>query len=277
MRRIQWLSEWGIGVPMVDQDHQTLVELINQVFACIDGPEEYATLGSVLSALADYTDSHFHREERLMAECSYPNLAEHHAIHVELAAAVRRISDRYRSEQGLRATEVLEFLEHWLVEHILKEDMAYRTSVTGNSSAQAAAAGVGMQEGVFAWNRLRVLVLDDNANFARLLTTILNGVGAATVKSANSADDAMALLLAQPFDVLLCDWQLAGQDGLEFVSAVRVLPDAEKAAIPVIMVTGHGDEETLQRAMAAGVNAYLEKPISARALLETLVKQVGMR
>ncbi len=275
MGRIQWQSEWSVGVPLVDQDHQTLVELINQVFDSIDGPEEYATLGSVLSALADYTDSHFQREERLMAECGYPNSDKHRAIHAELAASVRRISDHYGSDHGLRAAEVLPFLEHWLVEHILKEDMAYRASVTGNASAQTVAAGIGMTAQPFAWNQLRVLVLDDNANFVRLLSTILNGVGAATVETASTAAEAMALLQAQPFDIVLCDWQLTGQDGLTFVTAVRALPDQDKAGVPIIMVTGNGDEDVSRRAAAAGVNAYLEKPISARALLETLVKLVG--
>lgn len=210
-----------------------------------------------------------------MAECGFDGLKAHALVHADLARQVRDISERYRSEHSLRATEVLAFLERWLVDHILHEDMSYRAAVAGNKPAEAAAAGVGMARQPFDWTRLRVLVLDDNDNFARLLSTVLNGVGAAAVVVASTADQAMETLAAQPFDAVLCDWQLAGTNGLEFAKAVRALPDAQKARVPLIMVTGHGDDELRQKATAAGVDAYVEKPISARSLLETLARLVA--
>lgn len=209
-----------------------------------------------------------------MAECRYAGLAKHALVHADLAKQVREISEQYRHGH-LDAREVLTFLKRWLLEHILNEDMAYRASVIGNARAAACAADVHIARQPLDWRRLRVLVLDDNAHFAKLLTTILHGVGATAVDTVQTTEQAVEMLRADTFDVVLCDWQLNGRDGLEFARAVRGLDDARKARVPLIMVTGHGDDALRRRASAAGIDAYVEKPISARALLETLARLVG--
>lgn len=285
MAYIEWQEWMRIGVPMVDADHKVLISLINQVHSCISSDEEYANLASVLRALGDYTDYHFQREEKLQEEIDYPALAGHKDLHEKLSEQVREIIRRYEAARGsVRAVDILTFLEHWLTDHILNHDMAYRRYAVGQDQAALIASTVGMGHvrgatppRSFDWNSLRVLVVDDNPNFLTLMETILSGVGVGYVKLVRSAAEGLAFLACQPVDAVISDWYMAGMDGVEFVVTMRMSVDPIIANVAILMVSGRGDEEVRGKATAAGADEFLEKPLSARDLLLTLARVVAAR
>ena len=84
MAYLNWSADLETGIELVDQDHKVLVDLLNQVFDCLDDNERAVTLGSVLNALADYTQYHFTREERLMEAAHFPNVESHKTFHKAL-------------------------------------------------------------------------------------------------------------------------------------------------------------------------------------------------
>ncbi|MBY0431849.1 MAG: bacteriohemerythrin, partial [Rhodospirillales bacterium] len=85
------------------------------------------TIGPVLSALVEYTHTHFRNEEAMMAENGYPFSAEHHAAHEDLRGQVEDIRKRFEAGDTSRlGNEMLAFLHDWLYFHILEEDMSYR-------------------------------------------------------------------------------------------------------------------------------------------------------
>ena len=291
MSYLTWQDWMTVGIPMVDADHQILVSLINQVHACMESGQEYATMASVLQSLADYTDYHFHREEVLLREVGYPELDSHVAMHGKLSGQVRQIGQRYRnSTDSLRAKDVQGFLEQWLVDHILKHDMAYRPFALGRDDAQrtaaqidiyragrASAAKPALPRKSFDWQSLCVLVVDDNDHFLSLMDTILGGVGVGIVKTVRSAAQGLDELRHRPVDVVISDWHMDAMDGIDFVSRIRASADPIVSQVPVLMVTGQGDREIRQKALSAGVTDYIEKPISARDLLLTLTHAVTAR
>ena len=110
----------------------------------------------------------------------------------------------------------------------------------------------------------RVLVIEDNPDAADTLKAFLDMEGH-DVRMAHDGQGGLELLLAEPFDVVICDIGLPGMDGLEVLRRLRA---AENGAAPVaIGLSGYGQAEDRARAQAAGFDHYLVKPVNPDALL----------
>lgn len=275
MAAIVWSEMMKVGVPALDADHKTLVGLINNLHRSVGDAEEYATLGSVLKALEDYAEHHFAREERVMEVCKYPALEAHAQMHRRLARQVRDLKCQYDVDRtAMRARDCLEFLHKWLIEHICSTDMDYRSWVIGHAEALAAAdsmtiTGIRPSAGL-DWKALRVLVVDDNQNFVHVMRTILEGVGVADIRSAMDLATAQAALQATGLDVVVTDWHVGTESGLDLIAWMRRQP--EFAKLPVLMLSGHERIASRDLALAAGADEFMEKPISARGLLICLAR-----
>lgn len=281
MSYIEWTSDLETGIPPVDRDHQVLVALLNQVQATIGDREERAVLGSVLNSLAEYTSYHFAREEKLQEVAGYPGLEDHRRLHGRLSAQVEDIRARYYQDpESVQAEDVLAFLKSWLVDHILKQDMGYREACLSHPEAIAAAEEMrfGEDDGEpepeqpkpLNWSGLRVLVVEDNRNFQLIIQTILKSLGVRDIRMASSGSEGLEKL-DDSLDLILCDWRMEGMDGLEFVAEARRRGNAGQ----IIMMSGYSDEDVRDRALRAGVNDFLEKPITARGFMETAAKLLG--
>ncbi|MFB6171296.1 MAG: PAS domain S-box protein [Haloarculaceae archaeon] len=101
---------------------------------------------------------------------------------------------------------------------------------------------------------VRVLVVDDDPDFADLTATFLQRHDAAIeVETATSAEEGLARLADH--DCVVSDYDMPGMDGLAFLDAVR----EERPDMPFILFTGAGSEEIASRAISAGVTDYLQK------------------
>jgi CheY-like chemotaxis protein len=109
----------------------------------------------------------------------------------------------------------------------------------------------------------KILVVEDNPLNMELTADILGAAGY-TVLRAESAERGIALARAESPALILMDIGLPGMDGLSAVEILR--EETETRAIPVVALTAHamkGDEE---KALGAGCNGYITKPIDTRAL-----------
>jgi CheY-like chemotaxis protein len=117
----------------------------------------------------------------------------------------------------------------------------------------------------------RILVVDDNPTNLKLVTYLVKSLGY-EVTTAGDAEQAMASIAAQRPAVILMDLQLPGIDGLEITR--RLKRDPATRDIKIIAVTAYamkGDEE---KAIEAGCDAYVTKPIDTRALPGVIAKQL---
>ena len=117
--------------------------------------------------------------------------------------------------------------------------------------------------------RLQILVVEDNAVNQALAIRLLEKRGH-TVTVADDGREALAALDKQPFDLVLMDVQMPEMDGFEATAAIREKEKATGAHIPIIAMTAHamkGDEE---RCLAAGMDAYISKPIQPTQLFQTI-------
>jgi hemerythrin-like metal-binding protein len=280
---IEWTPNLELGIPVIDRDHKVLVSILNQVHDGLGNNEERAVLGSALSSLSEYTDYHFAREEKLQEVAGYEGVEGHRQRHRELEQQVRDISARYHEDsQSVQADEVLVFLQSWLVEHILKHDLSYRDSCLGNLEAYKAAEAMTFGDSIAAkvagsvpevavavvWGTVKVLIVEDNRNFQLIIQTILKSLGVRNITVASAGAEGLEILQNQDVDLVLCDWRMEEMDGLAFVRKARELGLHSK----IIMMSGYSNDDIHAQAMAAGVDDFIEKPITARGFLQTATK-----
>lgn len=143
--RLVWSQKYSVGVNEIDSDHKVLIELIGQIDSAAAGSEAHAVIGTVLAALFDYTEYHFEREEKMMQTVGYTVLPQHKQKHDLLKSQVIEYLGRYSDDpNSVNIEDLSKFLQRWLSEHILKEDMGYRPLVENNPKAGEAAASVGI-------------------------------------------------------------------------------------------------------------------------------------
>lgn len=123
---IEWDARYSVRHPALDHDHQRLVAIINRLHDACETGTQPGIIGETITALRRYVRSHFAREERVMADAGYPDLAAHAQGHRRIEATLADIESLYAcSPEALDAERVLDFLKDWLLNHILKADMAY--------------------------------------------------------------------------------------------------------------------------------------------------------
>ena len=121
---------------------------------------------------------------------------------------------------------------------------------------------------------LSLLVADDNPVNARLARAFLERAGHAVDVVADGAA-AVEALGQKRYDVLLLDVQMPVMGGLEATARIRALPDRTRAGVPIVAVTANAMRGDRDACLAAGMNGYLTKPISAAALMEEIARHAG--
>jgi len=107
-----------------------------------------------------------------------------------------------------------------------------------------------------------ILVVEDNERNLKLVRDVLEYAGY-DVRVARTGEDGITLAVSEPPDLVLMDLQLPGIDGMEALRRLRESPAT--AGIPVVAVTAQAMKQDRERALEAGFNGYVEKPISVRA------------
>ena len=104
--------------------------------------------------------------------------------------------------------------------------------------------------------RIRVLHVDDDPEFAEMVATFLEREDDRfDISTATSADEGLTRLSAHEFDCVVSDYEMPGQNGIEFLETVR----EAYPALPFILYTGKGSEDIASDAISAGVTDYLNK------------------
>ena len=122
-------------------------------------------------------------------------------------------------------------------------------------------------------SELKVMVVEDYEAMRMLIHRCLTGLGFPNVRLKPNADEALAALRAERFDLIISDYQMAGVDGLQFLKSVRDNPVTRD--IQFIMLTGSDDRDIVREAMALGVSEYITKPVEPRNLRDTITRMFG--
>jgi len=114
-----------------------------------------------------------------------------------------------------------------------------------------------------------VLVVDDNRDAAESLAELLRIEGA-TVYTAHSGEEALAVAAERPIDAAVLDIGMPGMDGCELARRLRANPSRKRAGLQLIALTGWGQQDDQRRVVDAGFDHHLLKPAGAEQLTALL-------
>jgi signal transduction histidine kinase/CheY-like chemotaxis protein len=117
---------------------------------------------------------------------------------------------------------------------------------------------------------VKILVIDDEPDARHLVEQVLIQCGA-TVATAGSADEGLAALAERRPDIIISDIGMPGKDGYEFIHQVRRLDIADGGGTPAIALTAFARSEDRTKALLAGYQVHLSKPIAPGELVATIV------
>jgi hemerythrin len=132
-RYVAWNDQLAIGIKAVDDDHQKLISLMNNLQTAIDYPTGEPFERQALDELVAYTKYHFQREEEMMAKNGYPDFVMHKAEHEAMVIRVGELLAAYEDPRTREATviQLADFLKGWLVHHIMGSDHRYAPYLKG--------------------------------------------------------------------------------------------------------------------------------------------------
>lgn len=117
---------------------------------------------------------------------------------------------------------------------------------------------------------LRFLVVDDSPFMRELLSEVLRHFDVRNIREAKDGAEALSIMLAWSPDIILVDWEMTPFDGIEFTRSVRQSTKGEERFVPIIMVSAYSEYWRIQNARNAGVNEFLVKPVSPKALFSRI-------
>jgi len=121
---------------------------------------------------------------------------------------------------------------------------------------------------------LRVLLVDDEPEARQIISTVIARSGA-EVKTCETAGEALAALVDWRPDVLMSDIAMPGEDGYSLIGKVRKLPGDKGGNTPAAAVTAYARDEDRNRALAAGFQMHIAKPVSSGQLVTMIARLAG--
>ncbi len=122
MSLIEWTGALSVGFKEIDNDHQRLVEIINDLSDAIEQKRDHDHLKETLGELIEYTAWHFRHEERLMQVNGYDDMTSHQEKHTDLAGQAVEIQGKFEAGDDSALEVLMPFLKDWLTEHIQETD-----------------------------------------------------------------------------------------------------------------------------------------------------------
>jgi CheY-like chemotaxis protein len=119
-----------------------------------------------------------------------------------------------------------------------------------------------------------VLLVEDDDDSRKLLGTMLKRYGA-RVTSTKSAAEALNVFADEVPDLLISDIGMPDQDGYELIRKLRALPREKGGTTPAIALTGYASRKDRERALGAGYQQHMAKPIEQADMINAIAALVG--
>jgi two-component system chemotaxis response regulator CheY len=121
-------------------------------------------------------------------------------------------------------------------------------------------------------DRMRVMLVDDDARMRQVLGRLLQTAGFSNVEEVSDGQEALDRLREIRVDLIITDCHMPRVDGIALVTALRAAGDKT----PVIMLSGEHEPALIVRAVKAGVNNYIPKPIHPATFFEKIWQTLGV-
>jgi two-component system chemotaxis response regulator CheY len=116
--------------------------------------------------------------------------------------------------------------------------------------------------------QFNILVVDDHSLTRTMVKAILRGIGFENVLQAENGAAAVDIVMSEPVDLVICDWNMPEANGLDVLRTLRA--DARFKKLPFLMLTAEAYRENVTAALEAGVTDYVIKPFTSDVLIDKL-------
>lgn len=130
MALLSWSDQYLIGNDTIDAEHEELFRILNDFHTRWVDAHNRQDIARILNQLIVYAQMHFQHEEKIMAEASFPKLAEHQQIHEAMIDTIFALHKSYEEGSLHLEMDTMKFVKSWLVGHILDNDYIFRDFLT---------------------------------------------------------------------------------------------------------------------------------------------------
>ncbi|MCK5127415.1 MAG: hemerythrin family protein [candidate division Zixibacteria bacterium] len=130
MSLIVWSDEYCVGIQNIDEQHQKLIQMINNLNDAIQDKKNRDTLDSIITEIYFYYAYHFGYEEAMMDGNDYNQFENHKGIHQQFVHTLDRLKDEFEHGAKDISVEILAYLQKWITSHIREVDREYCAVVT---------------------------------------------------------------------------------------------------------------------------------------------------
>lgn len=123
--------------------------------------------------------------------------------------------------------------------------------------------------------KIKVLIVDDHPLTLSMLSQIMKQLGFNDVREANDGNLALEILDNEDIKLVFTDLNMPKMSGIEVIQRIR--GKAETRELPVIVVSGEGDQDIVVSAMQAGADSFIVKPFAAQTIKEKILQVLSKR
>jgi len=126
---IVWQDEWSVGHHELDEQHKTIISLINLYF----NPDYSNTQKNItFSKVIEVMKNHLDYEENLLVENAYPDIEEHKRMHQMFCNKINQFSKNPFHDKHPNSDDIINLFKTWWLEHIINEDSKYVSFLPGS-------------------------------------------------------------------------------------------------------------------------------------------------
>ena len=125
---IPWKEEYSVKVKEIDDQHQYFIKILSDIYTSITEKKKEREILDLFKELSNYANLHFKTEEKYFDQFNYELADEHKEEHRKLKNEIKKFNKRYQKDSKKTfeiTTELIDFLENWLVDHLANQDQKY--------------------------------------------------------------------------------------------------------------------------------------------------------
>lgn len=122
---LEWEEKYSVGVKLIDDQHKKMFETINELIATMNTKPTNDQVSEIIKSLIEYKKYHFATEEKYFAEFNYEGAEEHKEKHALFSVKLEEMTARNGEDAVALAFELVDFLEDWLIDHLMVTDRKY--------------------------------------------------------------------------------------------------------------------------------------------------------
>jgi hemerythrin len=126
-KRVEWTSRYVLGIPGIDAQHKTLIDITNALFSACRRGGKHAKRHyfRAVREVVDYIRYHFASEEKLLERIQYPGMEQHKQEHAEFVREVVATVQDFKNGRKFAPNFLARYLRDWILSHIAMTDKDY--------------------------------------------------------------------------------------------------------------------------------------------------------